>query len=401
MSQFLSVLPSPSVELVELSAAIVPPNRGRSRSGLPADVVDDPIGQIRHDIWESLPFRHLVVSSETTKEDIVEAYCVSHELLVGHFEEAKEFVREICACNTFTEEGVQRQNLARIKSREVARITEPYFGENLPSPEGFGADVFYLEKNELHNHLYDGLAKTHDYWLATFLESMMSLAKGGLLGTVRWTVPGVCDLLLAQRTISRTVTDTRLDREYVRRHSDITVEAEVMLHSLMRCSISRHLKKAPPNAISIWKKIPVWLKPYVEVVDGEMINEGSKKQVIDQRRTSTQVYSPLPKPDAGPLYHQDPAITVFGTVVLTLWDAHADNIRDIPQPPKCLTATEQVEVGVNLAINVAAVCCGIGLFLLAIWNWSGLYLMLSFLCFATGGLCNSMIRQVYSPELNV
>ena len=312
-------------------------------------------------VFQQLPFYALRITSETEVADIVQAYCESHQVLQQHFDEGKTFLREICKTNVRVQRRDSYSNdarLAEIESLVGLRILT----DKLPVAERLDGQLFNAPVKDVHAYLAKELLTVAERWIEEFGEAFVSLIDR-TAGEITWSTNRSCDVVMNHREIrgkTKDTTATVVDDEIQTTTITTTAELETFdvqtKHSLMRAKrhaeISDLRSAAPAEAYSLWDAIPVWLKPYARVVEGDVYGKTVteslwKRQVVRKVKSETQA-----------VYDTDPAITLFNNIVIFLWD-------EMPPPPQEVREPETEYEGWNLIALAAAAVVS-----LAFWSTS-------------------------------
>ena len=347
--------------------------------------VDESIQQIHTRIWRTLTFAQLKVTSDTTKSDMVRAYCLSVKQLDGYAEEAEQFLKDICRCNVYVKRGPSGHAIDQVADEQVEQLSDHLVKTNFLTQDGFGPDMFYKTRAELFDFLKSGLAAAHDLWLANFVDSLDALSEKGIVGHIRWTVPGVCEINHRHRRIvCRDVTETRRNDSYVSRETQFDVEERAMSHGLMEANVSQQLKTAPRHVATLWHKVPEWLHETREFVDGELFLKKDETQRRKQGTFTERIWRPV--------LAIDPAITILGNRVLAMWDPEEHVLVNVRESPQSDALAESISIGINWALCVGCLISSLMLTVFALRDGSLGYLACAAGCFAIGALFGYLLK---------
>jgi len=341
--------------------------------------VDESIQEIHTRIWRTLIFAQLKVTQATTKRDMVRAYCLSCKQLDTYAEEAEQFLKDICLCNVYVKPGQRGSALNQVADEQVEQLTDHLVKTKFSTQDGFGPDMFYKSRAELFEFLKSGLAAAHDLWLANFVDSLDALSEKGIVGHIRWTVPGVCKIdHRHRRVIGRDVSHTRLNGSFVNRESQFDIEERTMSHALMEAKVSQQLRTAPRHVATLWHKVPEWLHETREYVDGELFLKKDDAHLLKQGTLTERIWRPV--------LEIDPAITILGYRVLAMWDPKEHVLVNVRETPQSTALAECVTVGANLALCVGSFISSLLLTVFALRDGSLGYLSCAVGCFAISAL---------------
>lgn len=291
------------------------------------DRLHDSFSRLEASLWADLSLPAFTPRESAEHRNLIDLYSDSRASLDRWRDEANAFLHAICVSNVVSYgEPSNRISPQLPLEKEVNRIYEPIEIRPLPAPEQLDAAMAGTEVAILHNSFEQALAITLHEFLQRFAISLGQLFRGASLGSIAWTSPTMCKFEFSLREVrigsSQSIGGQTLDGGSTRR----TVRHIRTGYDVLDWEIEHHLDHAqsnsriglpqtvPQRVEHLWDSIPPWLQPYAGVTTGRLFRKCAaivdnwedtivRREIVDQ-----------------PLDRFDPAVTLFGQIVLTAWD---------------------------------------------------------------------------------
>jgi len=281
------------------------------------------IRSVRAEIWNDLPLPALAPRAVAKHKHIIDLYAESHRRLQRYRQEANELLHAICTANVIShDESPQIQSALQ---SEVTKLQEKVQLPELSVMKAVGADLGRHDIGVAFETLETALARTLNDFLYSFERALMTLFQDKSIGSIEWTNDSMCQFSFALLEIYSQGSSSNVRRlSGLGRDQVWTTEREQYVtshwrieHHLMRSKMKPRIglsKNTPPRAMHLWDSVPDWLGDHVGVVHGDLF----RKQAVVIAKWEDAVVRQS--------YHEevkvycDPAIVLFGQLVLTAWD---------------------------------------------------------------------------------
>ena len=349
--------------------------------------------KIEEALWSRFSFDEARRNGFRDHDHLAKTSSADLGVLLGAADDVGQFVETLCDVNTeFTaeteiHEAGRDEAMAKVKQQMLHRT-----GVDLrPGGSVWGHDLDAMDLGPAITTVGQRLRSAVKRFVERFVAFLDAMVAAELVGLIKWELPGNCDISFfreiviqqgtdvttirsekrsevihagALRVIQRRTMEVRqiIKGEHEVRHARYDME----LRNAGRDQVDRSKVLIPQPIQPLIEALPEWLRPLVELVDGErysMLIVAEKVDEIETQRETVHEEAEIVHSDV--LLHFDPAIVV-DRYVLTGWgpeEADAEQQRrDARQEEAEQTADAQVaalwfwpaSVGVVLAIVLGA-----------------------------------------------
>lgn len=371
-----------------------PLNRIRQLERQPLD--DELPKQLSQAISQRLAWQELSALSSPARETVATAYINSLKTLNQFYHDIRTVICEACRANLefrADENATHVEARDKILSDKLEEMMTQAFVAWLPAKNALTASLLSNSPATFIGQLEASLSEEVDRFSKQFVELLEHMVDLELFGLVEWLPKQCCRYHFFRRVViqepevrtqsinetfvndsegssgqriigNRRTTSTRTVRHEIRfgRHQHELINA-------VRTSIRNSTVIMPPPIVRLVDSVPIWLYPFVEVIDGQIVRE-----LIIERDISVEDWTQVDVRDE-PIIDIDPAI-VIGPYVLSGWGSMEIRKEQERRQVAQQQATEAVDARLAPLLFVAA----IGLSGIALWfqylasagqgNWS-------------------------------
>lgn len=305
------------------------PKAKTSRIGINQEVEKAALWQrLESALWASMPIAPIEINSEATLEDLIQAYNASWNRLRQLRADIGQLVRQICATNlewkseTDTQVPQAQQQLVESTINEMtARVTQAF----IPSRSILTAEVANWSLKTVRRR-FTASIRGDLHRFCRFVEStLQEMVQLQLIGILEWVGPNACkyhfftEVLCHDGTTHEESDLKRRERSWSERsNSQLTRFATYItktttalishrrarhehhvLHAF-QTTIANSTVTALPRHRQLLDAIPIWLREFVRVIDGTLIQEWVIEQEFCRKTWSKVDVYDLPQFDCEP-----------------------------------------------------------------------------------------------------
>lgn len=299
-------------------------------------------------IWPRLPLAAQVFSKSSDRTAIVKAYVDSLNELQEYQNGLAHLVSVTCKANLeFRQERGTTNQAHRTKSlgdtldNMIARANLP----SKPISNDLTATVAAQPVEQLHRTLTSALKRAVTELASNVEAALQNMARQRLAGLVEWVGENACRYHFFKEVViqendgfkssskrgTRTATDENGNRRQQAVQRTTSGESGQTFHRWARhehhvmnavhTSIANSRVMIPLSAQRVVEALPAWLRPFVRIIDGDLIRERVIECDYQKEKwsdvTTREVDLPNPPVDR-PTFAADPAITI-DSFILTGW----------------------------------------------------------------------------------
>lgn len=296
-------------------------------------------GQIGQSLWRSLSWSGLPAAA-ADRQLLVQTYISGLNQLGDRRREVEALVRAACEANLEFRQG---QGETHPASRDAAlaqqldQMLAEAAGNWRAAPNILDAALVSQPLPALRSRLESNLSEAAQQFTHEFLALLARLVDRGQVGLVEWLPNNCCSYHFFRRVViqQRGGTTTRVTRETTTQdprtaawgtvvgsrsvegvthgqHEFRLARHEHEVMNAVRTSIANSRVVQPPPVGRLVERVPRWLYPAVEIIDGQIFRER-----IIERDTGTADWTDVQVRDE-PIFGSDPSV-IIGPYVLVGW----------------------------------------------------------------------------------
>lgn len=297
--------------------------------------------RLAHSVRSQLIWTRL--SSAQAKEDVIQAYVQSLNQIARMRTEVDKLIRHACLANLEFRQNAGETD-AEARDAALAEELEEQLSDAAcdwkPPANMLNARSISTWCEEIREHLDESISDAAHEFAEQFLENLAKLVDRELIGLVEWLPNQCCRYFFFRRTIiqdnfgtSRSAGSGQDARPQSGQRSRSTSHGvhyhrfarhEHDLMNVVAASLDATGVKMLPQVLPLVNNIPTWLRPFVQVIDGQIIRER-----ITEREQKTTGWGEVQSRDE-PIYGDDPGV-FLGPYLLTGWgpaDIRREELRN-------------------------------------------------------------------------
>jgi len=301
---------------------------------------DELAKKVEDDLWNRLPFGQMLRLEFRDLEHVVEVYVASMGELQIAREQGQAFFREMCRANFELRcpDGVETSARESIARQEMAEFEKSIKLPAMRLDDTLRAKLACVDLATATRKLKQSLRQQTHNFVQQFFAACNKAAADEIIGVIEWEKEFVACVLHDFRRVivaEATTEQTRAGKKKIERLADrhgfakVTEKIKVQTrtaytvrhawHEVHLISAKRHPLNLCPVPIpdshrALVEAAPVWLRPFVEVVDGTRIYE--RVVEFDRKKKTHEVDEEFDREKL--VFVGDPALTL-GKFVLSVW----------------------------------------------------------------------------------
>ncbi len=305
---------------------------------------DSPTSSLSKRILSMLSFPTRHPDAFRGSSEIVRAFCSDMVLLETMATQWRRFLKQ-----------VRKANLTAVAGKNVSKRQQQQALDQALQVMGHESAVMVDDRGVLNGdlveqppvHVYQTLQETIRTVVSSFVEAMQQdldqLSDLRVVGLLEWFGDRTCRFHFYEHQLTSVVDGRSTERQQVpmSRHGKTRLGTEVIeeltgrhVHSVTRktellieaksCAADHPDLVLPRVARECLRQCPTWLRPELQVVEGEKIREDWMELIRVEHHWQERFCKQRIQP------HFDPALTIFGHYVLMGWDerAHQGEIQN-------------------------------------------------------------------------
>ena len=277
-------------------------------------------------ILSRLGFTQHDYSGRGTVKEVVKTYGRSIERLGSVRDEAAQFIEALCKTHFYIHErDAQRvDRLQQAATEELGNLLNDVRLSSISVSPNLEAELFTLDAFDAYSLLRDHLHRSVEGFVENFFAVLDRLVEHQVVGEIEWPLETGCRFRCFETHLrERDVNTTRSDMT-ITTTGKIDVEIHGQRQHLIettRYSLPKYPRLIPQRFHNLLEECPTWLRPEVEVVEGDLFRSDTGKHLVKtkrwlEERVLQRQLPRLERPMVG--YHNDPAITL-GPYVFAAW----------------------------------------------------------------------------------
>jgi len=270
--------------------------------------------------------------------DVIKLYTDSYETLQRIGKEAAFFLEAVCRAHVrINDFAAQRpEKLKGAAKKEAKQLTKLISITPITTSPSLQAELTSETPEYAFELLEGSLQVATEKVVESFLESLQRLHENGVVGVIEFPVEGACRFRFYETHVDEGTVNTKVKRSRTRRFRRTTTtttgrvdlshhEREHQLAFATRHGLPHYEELIPKRIRTMLETVPLWLHPEIEIVDGDLFREQSRK-----RHKRTEEWTERHVQQTRIRYDPDPAATL-GTFVLGAWKTDEADLekRDI------------------------------------------------------------------------
>ncbi len=277
-------------------------------------------------------------SALTGHQAIVKSYNDSLQTLQAFRSELNLLLKQLSQdrISVNEEAATHRDQLRQFAAREIANI---YAAAEIPQvavSTHLHAELFGDEVENVLSYLLSDLQQAAGNLARDFVAALEKFTEQSIIGQISWPVKTACrfryfDLQVSEKSVNTQVETTQEDYSATTTTTtrgkvdfDLLIRRQ-QLAAAERYPLPKYASLIPARVRSLLDVIPTWLRPEIEIVEGDLFrSDEGKKRLKTEHWSETQVQTvrwedtDLDYDDTFLDYHEDPAATL-GPYVLSAW----------------------------------------------------------------------------------
>ena len=261
--------------------------------------------------------------------ELIQAYTEAFEVLRYCHAEAETFIRAVCSAHVVAHSPSpdHADQLSKAATKEVNRLCKLTSIPPVTVSNHLHAELVGDAVDQAFEYLSSDLQAAISSLVKSLLFSLEKLRDENVVGTIEWPVASACRFRFFETHIHQRAVQTsvRHERGHGWRKKVTTQRGKVDYthsanqHQLVfasRSGLDEYTELVPTRIQRLLGQIPSWLKPEIEIVDGDLFRKlRTDRHIKTDQWTKTHVREEKVEE---PTYQFDPAVT-FGTYVLAAW----------------------------------------------------------------------------------
>jgi len=262
-----------------------------------------------------------IVKSYNDSLQTLQAFRSELNLLLQQLSQARVSVNEAAA--------TRRDQLRQFAAREAGNIYTASKIPQIPISTHLHAELFGDEVDEVLSYLLADLQQAAEKLARDFVAALENFTEQSVVGQISWPVETACrfryfELQVAEKSVKSKVEITQDDDSATTTTTttgvinfDLLIQRQ-QLAAAQRFSLPQYASLIPARVRSLLDVIPTWLRPEIEIVEGDLFRSDKGKQRLKTECWTEKSVQTVRWDETDLDYHKDPAATL-GPFVLSAW----------------------------------------------------------------------------------